>query len=71
MQKRRSHAFDTQLRSQLLQQAEGEHILEIRRGLEWLRRSGEIPAVREVLEAAALRFVAKNAVENHISITAG
>lgn len=48
------HAYDRELRARVLIQAEAEHGVEIRRGMDWLgRAAGVFPAVREVIEAAA------------------
>jgi hypothetical protein len=48
------HAYDAQLRWELLESAQHEHGAEIRRGLEWLARlAREYPPVRDLLEAVA------------------
>ena len=48
------HAYDAQLRRELLQEADRDHGAEIRRALEWLRFvAGQHPAARAVLESLA------------------
>jgi hypothetical protein len=48
-----AYGFDASHRRQLLNQAEQQHALEIRRGLDWLARAAEIPALRGVFAIAA------------------
>jgi hypothetical protein len=48
-----AYAFDATTRAQLLRQSENRHVLEIRKGLDWLERAAvTIPAARQVIEAA-------------------
>jgi len=48
------YAYDAELRRQVLESADSEHPLEIRRGMEWLGRLAQHhPLVEEVLASAA------------------
>lgn len=49
-----AYKFDAGHRDQLLRQAEERHLSEIKRGMDWLERAAADPAVREVLDAAAV-----------------